>query len=130
MASTCNWRTRLTRPIFLWWVAAWVAEVIVEWLFKHTAPRFPGRPFLGFLPVPFWIFFVVAFVRTIHKMDELRQHIYLETSSIAFGLTVALALVFAGLERAGVYRADWSNVVSSLMFLWVIGYISASWRYR
>jgi hypothetical protein len=120
----------LTRPVFLWWVVAWTTEVIVESLFKHRELRSLARQILGFLPAPLWIFFMVALVQAVRKMDELEQHIYLQALSIAFGLTVALALVFAGLERAGIYRAAWSDVVSSLMFLWVIAYIFASWRYR
>ena len=130
MSATCSWRSRLTRPVFLWWVVAWTAEVTVESLFKHRELRSPARPLLGFLPAPLWIFFIVAFVRAVRKMDELQQRIYLQALSVAFGLTIALALIFAGLERAGIYRAAWSDVVSSLMFLWVIAYIFASWRYR
>jgi len=130
MSATCSWRSRLTRPVFLWWVLAWTAEITVESLFKHGGVRSPARPLLGFLPAPLWIFFIVAFVRAVRKMDELQQRIYLQALSVAFGLTVALALVFAGLERAGIYHAAWSDVVSSLMFLWVIAYIFASWRYR
>ncbi|MGC2331692.1 MAG: hypothetical protein WA581_09585 [Candidatus Acidiferrales bacterium] len=130
MAATCSWRTRLTRPVFLWWVVAWTTEVTVEWLFKRGELRSPARPFLAFLPVPLWIFFVMAFVRGVRRVDELQQQIYLQALSVAFGLTVALALLFAGLERTGIYRAAWSDVVSSLMFLWVIAYVFASWKYR
>jgi hypothetical protein len=130
MPAACSWRSRLTRPVFLCWVVAWTAEVTVESLFKHRELRSPARHILSFLPAPLWIFFMVAFVQAVRRMDELEQHIYLQALSIAFGLTVALALVFAGLERAGIYRAAWSDVVSSLMFLWVIAYIFASWRYR
>jgi hypothetical protein len=130
VSNRCSWRSRLTRPVFVWWVVAWTAEVAVESLFKHRDPHSPAWLLLGFLPAPLWILFTVAFVRAVRKMDELQQHIYLQAFSVAFGLTVALALVFAGLERAGIYRAAWSDVVSSLMFLWVVAYILASWRYR
>jgi len=129
-ATSSSWRTRLTRPVFIWWVIAWTTEVTVEWLFKRGGLHSPTRDFLAFLPVPLWIFFVVAFVRAVRRMDELQQQIYLQALSVAFGLTLALALVFAGLERSGVYRAAWSEVVSSLMFLWVIAYVFASGRYR
>jgi len=130
MAATSSWRARLTRPVFLWWVLAWTTEVTVEWLFKRGGLHSPARLLLAFVPVPLWIFFVVAFVRAVRRMDELQQQIYLQALSVAFGLALALALVFAGLERSGIYRAAWSDVVSSLMFLWVIAYIFASWRYR
>jgi len=130
MAAAYSWRKRLTRPVFLWWVVAWTAEVTVEWLFRRGGLPSPVRPFLAFLPVPLWVFFVVAFVRTVRRMDELQQQIYLQALSLAFGLTLALTLLFAGLERAGIYRVAWSDVVSSLMFLWVIAYFFASWRYR
>jgi hypothetical protein len=130
MAAGCSWRTRLTRPVFLWWVVAWTSEVTVEWLFRRGKLHSPVRPFLAFLPVPLWISFVVAFVRTVRRMDELQQQIYLQALSVSFGLTLGLALAFAGLERAGIYRAAWSDVVSSLMFLWVVAYMFATGRYR
>jgi len=130
VAATCSWRTRLTRPVFLWWVVAWTTEDTVKWLFRHGKLHSSARPFLAFLPVPLWVFFVVALVRAVRRMDELQQQIYLQAFSIAFGLTLALTLVFAGLERAGTYHAAWNDVVSSLMFLWVIAYIFASWKYR
>jgi len=130
VAVANSWRRRLTRPVLLWWIVAWTTEVTVEWLFKRGGLHSPPRTLLAFLPVPLWICFVVAFVRAVRRRDELQQQIYLQALSVAFGLTLALVLCFAGLERAGIFRVAWSDVVSSLMVLWVIAYVFSAWRYR
>jgi len=116
MTATCSWQSRLRRPVFLWWTAAFATQLIVYWLFKYTELSSPARLVFGFLPALMWIFVVLAFVQTVRKSDELRQRI--------------LILIFAGLERAGIYRASWSDVGSSMMLLLAAAYIFSARRYR
>jgi hypothetical protein len=130
MTATCSWRSRVTRPVFLWWAAAFVTQLIVYWLFKYTELSSPARVFFGFLPALMWIFVVVAFVQTVRKADELRQRIHMQAVSIASVPAAILILVFSGLERAGIYNASWSDVGSSMMLLLMVAYIFAGWRYR
>jgi hypothetical protein len=130
MTDGCSWGSRLRRPVFLWGAAALATQLTVERLFKHREPRSPAQIFLGFLPAFMWIIFTVAFVRGVLKSDEFQQRIQLQAASIAFVLTVVLTLVFAGLERAGIYRVAWSDIGGSLMLLLLIGYIFSAWRYR
>jgi hypothetical protein len=130
MTATCSWRSRVRRPVFLWWAAAFATQLTVDWLFKYTELGSPARVFFGFLPALMWIFVVVAFVQTIRKSDELRQRIHMQAVSIASVPAAILILVFSGLERAGIYTASWSDVGSSMMLLLMVAYIFSAWRYR
>lgn len=130
MHTIRTYRSRFTKPVFLLAILALATQLAVEWLFKHRELRSPLRPFLAFLPALIWIFFIVAFVQVVRKMDELQQRITVKAASTAFVLTVILTLIFAGLERAGIYHATWSDVGSPSMFLWAIAYIFLVWRYR
>jgi FtsH-binding integral membrane protein len=130
MTATCSWRSRLRRPVFLWWTAAFATQLIVYWLFKYAELSSPARLFFGFLPALMWIFVVLAFVQTVRKSDELRQRIHMQAVSIASVPAAILILVFSGLERTGIYRASWSDVGSSVMLLLVAAYIFSAWRYR
>lgn len=76
-------------------------EYMVEWLSKHERLHSPAKPILGFLPALLAIFFVVAFVKDIRKLDEMVRRIHLQAAAIAFLLAVILEFIFDGLESAG-----------------------------
>ena len=120
-------RSRFTRPIFLWGATAFLIEAVVEWCYRRGW-RVPLS--VGLLPLLPMAFFIAALARTVQKMDEMQKRICLESALIAFLLTLALTFVFAGLDRAGVYRATWEDVGTPMLFLWGCAYIFSSWRYR
>ena len=126
--NTCWFpRSRLARPVFLWAMTAQLAELVIEGL-----PRFGVTPprLLTLLPVLPSLLFLFALVRAIQKMDELQKRICLESVYIAFIVTLLLTFVFAGLERAGIYRPAWDSLGTPMMFLWACAYVFSSWRYR
>jgi len=122
-------RSRFTRPVFLWAVTGAATQIIVAWILKHPG-HFPAPHWLGLVPVLPMMFFVVALVRAVRKMDELQRRIYFESVSISFVATLALSLVFAGLDSAGIYRASYNDLGTPMMALWACAYIFSSWRYR
>ncbi len=134
MPTNCSWSSRLTniftRPFVLWGIAAVATHYTVEWLFKHEELPSPAKPILGFLPALLAIFFVVALVRDVRKLDEMVQRIHLQAASIAFLLTVILEFVFDGLESAGIFHATRSDLSSALAFTWGAALIFLSLRYR
>src|ERR1035438_231486 len=91
-------RSRFTRPVFLWAVAALATELAVESLpgggLGHRAARL-----LILLPLVPALLFLLALVQAIQKMDELQKRICLESVFIAFTLTLALTFVFRSEER-------------------------------
>jgi hypothetical protein len=122
-------RSRFARPVFLWAVTGAATQIIVDWIFKHPG-HYPAPRWLGLVPVPPMMFFVVALVRSVQKMDELQRRIFFESVSIAFVATLALTLVFAGLDIAGIYRASYDDLGTPMMAIWACAYIFCSWRYR
>lgn len=120
-------RSRVVRPVFLWALTALITESAVEWISRHGLHL--SAPVL-LLPVVPAVFFIVALVRAIQKMDELQNRICLESTFIAFMLTLTITFVFSGLERAGVYRAPWDSLGTPMMFIWACAYVYSAWRYR
>jgi hypothetical protein len=127
-ASTCPWHSRFTRPVFLWALCALLCEFAVESLGKITTWSVPS--WLTLLPVIPAVFFVVVLSRAVQRMDELQRRICLESVFIAFMLTLVLAFVVAGLDRAGIYHAKSHALGTHMMGLWASAYIFSVWRYR
>jgi hypothetical protein len=130
MTVNCSWSSRLRQPVFLWGAVALAAQLTVDWLFKYRQPHSLVWSLFGFLPALVWVFVIAEFVRAFLKSDELQQRIHLQAAAIAFVLTVILTLVFAGLERAGIYQATWSDLGSPLLLLLLVAYVFSAWRYR
>jgi hypothetical protein len=127
--GACSFRSRFARPVFLWAVTGVATQIIVDWIFKHPG-HYPVPRWLGLAPILPMMFFVVALVRAVQKMDELQRRIFFESVAIAFVATLALTLVFAGLDIAGIYRASYDDLGTPMMAIWAGAYIFCSWRYR
>lgn len=134
MATNSNWSSRLTcifaRPFVLWGAAALTAALAVKWTFQHVELHSPAKPILGFLPTLLAIFFVVAFVKDVRKLDEMRRGIHMQAAAISFLLTVILTFVFDGLKTAGVYSATLSDLDTATVLFWVGALVFLSLRYR
>ena len=134
MAANSNLRSRLTSifamSFVLWGIAAAATALTVKWIFEHEELRSPTRQMLGFLPAFMAILFVVAFVRDVRKLDEMRRRIHLEAAAISFLLTVTLTFVFDGLKDAGIYRATLSDLNTATVLIWATALIALSLRYR
>ena len=126
MTANRTFSSRFTRPVFLWAVAAALAQILVTWLVVHKqVPQW-----VGLLPVlPYMIFFA-AMVRSVLKMDEMQKRICLESASIAFLLTLIITAFFGGIEQAGFGRPPWEEVGGFMMLLWAFSYAVSAWRYR
>ena len=118
------------QPFVLWGIAALATALTVNWVFKHKELHSPAKPLLGFLPALMAILFVVAFVKDVRKLDEMRRRIHLQAAAIAFVLTVILTFVFDGLENARIYRATLSDLNSATVLIWAAALIILSLRYR
>lgn len=119
--------SRFTRPVFLWSVAALILELVAQWAGRNGFPQYRWLELLPLVPMAL---FLVALVRAILRMDELQQRICLESIAVAFVLTLALTLVFIGLERADIYRVKWNELGTYMLFLWACAYVFSVWRYR
>lgn len=118
---------RLRRPVFFWAMFALVAEFGIGFAEKRGLHL---RLYLRLLPIVAMFFFIIALARVVGRMDELQRRICEQSAFVAFLLTIALTLVFAGLERATFYFATWDDVGTALIFLWACAYVFFSWRYK
>lgn len=118
-----TWRSRFTRPVFLWAMCALLTEFVAQSLAKTP-------DWLMLLPVVPAILFVFASARAVQKMDELQKRICFESVFIAFMLTLVLAFVVGGLEQAGTYHARSDVLGTPMMLLWACAYVFSVWRYR
>lgn len=130
MTTDCSWLSRFSRPVFLWWMAAFAAELAVGWELKHGGLNSRTRLIVALFPAAMWICVVVAFVWAVLRADEFQQRIQLQALAIACVPTAILALIFSGLERAGIYHATWSDIGGPFMFLLLLAYFFSAWRYR
>lgn len=134
MTTNSSWGSRLTcvfvRPYVLWGAAALTAGLAVKWIFEHEELHSPAKPMLGFLPTLLAICFVVAFVKDVRKLDEMRRQIHLQAAAIAFLLTVILTFVLDGLKSAGIYAATLNDLETATVLIWAAALIFLSLRYR
>ena len=134
MTTNSSWNSRLTcifvKPYVLWGAAALTAGLAVKWIFEHEELHSPAKLILGFLPALLAICFVVAFVKDVRKLDEMRRQIHLQAAAIAFLLTVILTFVLDGLKSAGIYGATLNDLDTATVFIWAAALIFLSLRYR
>ena len=123
-------RCVFARPFVLWGIAALATALTVEWIFRHEELHSPARPMLGFLPALLAVLFVVAFVKDVRKLDEMKRRIHLQAAAIAFLLTVILTFVFDGLKSAGIYSATLADLDTATVLIWAAALIFLSLRYR
>jgi hypothetical protein len=114
--------------VFLWALCAQATQFAVESLGKMK-PQL-AQSWIMLLPVLPALLFVLALVRAVQKMDELQKRICLESVFIAFLLTLVLAFVVGGLDRAGIYHAQFDALGTPMMGFWASAYIFSTWRYR
>ena len=117
-----NYRSRLLRQVVIWPTVGLLVELVVNY---SSVPRWATL-----LPLVPMVFFIVALVRTILRMDELQKRICQESAFIAFVLTQVLVLVFFGLERLGVAKPRWNDMGACMLLLWAIAYVFTARRYR
>ena len=129
MSFLFQFAQRFKRPVFLWSFGALITEGVCQWLAKDIWPGTRAR-WLTLLPLVPMIGFVIALVRAILRMDELQRRISLESIAIAFIFTLLVTFAFVGLERAEVYRPQWNELGTYMLFLWACAYVITARRYR
>jgi hypothetical protein len=96
-------------------------------------PDLPARLPIALAPLPFFVLFVLAFLRLVREMDELERRVQLEALAFAYPALLLLIMTLGLLELAGVALspADWSfrHVWQIAVVLYVGGIALASRRY-
>jgi hypothetical protein len=71
-----------------------------------------------------------VFLRFFERVDELEKGIQLYALAFSFGTTGILTATYGLLQNAGLPQVSFIAVFPSMLALWGIGYVIASWRYQ
>jgi membrane-associated PAP2 superfamily phosphatase len=91
------------------------------------------RVAISLLPIPFFAWFVMVFIRQMRDTDEMQRRIQLEALAIAFPLSVLLLMTLGLLQKAIVLSEnDWgyTQVWLYLPLFYAFGNAIAAHRYR
>ncbi len=116
-------------------LAAGIAALAVYFASRVLLERsdLPARLPVALAPLPFFVLFLIAFIRLVRGMDELERRIQLEALAFAYPAVLVLLMTLGLLQLAGVALspADWSfrHVWQIGVVLYVGGMALASRRY-
>ena len=94
--------------------------------YSDAAWRYP----VALMPMAAFGYGIVAYVRYLRSVDELRQRIDLEALAIAFGATAAITFGYGFLEHVGLPHINWWWVWPVMGASWIVGNRYAERRYR
>ena len=100
---------------------------------ETTAIPRPLRLAIALLPVPAFGFFLVEWIRSIRRLDELERRIQLEALAIAFPLSLMLIMALGLIQRVmQLDPLDWSyrHIWPFLIAFYFFGLALARRRYR
>ncbi len=109
---------------------AYSVVLIVSLMFLRENPDSSWRIPVTVAPVIPIIFVMLAVIRGVRRMDEMRRHIHLEAVIIAFLATVILCFSYGFLENVGFpsFNTMWVGV--AMICLWGIGQLLANRKYQ
>ena len=109
---------------------AYFVVLIVSLTFLRENPDSPWRIPVTVAPVILIVFAMLAVIRFVRRMDELRRHIHLEAVIIAYLATLIFCFSYGFLENVGLpsFNTMWVGV--AMIALWGIGQLFANRKYR
>ena len=109
---------------------AYSAVLIVSLMFLRENPDSSWRIPVTVAPVIPIIFVMLAVIRGVRRMDEMRRHIHLEVVIIAYLATVILCFSYGFLENVGFpsFNTMWVGV--AMICLWGIGQLLVNRKYQ
>lgn len=109
---------------------AYLVLLIVSLTFLRENPDSPWQISVTIAPVIPIVFAMLAVIRFVRHMDELRRHIHLEAIIIAYLATLILCFSYGFLENVGLpsFNTMWVGV--AMICLWGIGQLLANRKYK
>ncbi len=106
-----------------------VVLVVSLILLKRGVPS-PWKFVVAVLPVLPALWVPLAAVRLFRELDELQKQIQLEALAFGFILAAVLTLTYGFLQNAGLPEISWIWVWPVMAVCWMVGTVSARWRYQ
>jgi hypothetical protein len=100
-------------------------------MLRHLELGGAGRFWVAVLPVPFFLWFIVAELRWVRSLDEFHQRVVLQSLAIAFPAALLLAVTVERLQKGG-FVTGWSvgDVWPFMALLWLPALWIAYRRYH
>jgi UDP-N-acetylmuramyl pentapeptide phosphotransferase/UDP-N-acetylglucosamine-1-phosphate transferase len=101
------------------------------WLVQHVEMAAPLRLLVAFLPAPLFLWFILAELDTLRRLDEFHRRVMLDALAMAFPAVILGAVTIDALQKGG-FVTDWSvgDVWPFMALLWVPSLWLAYRRYR
>jgi len=114
------------------WILSYFAARLVLKAMGEPAAEW-SRLAVALLPLVPFVLFLMTFIRSIRKADELERKVHLEALAIAFPLGLVLIMILALVQVAIPLNTDtWSyrHVWPFFFFFWLFGLTVARQRYQ
>jgi hypothetical protein len=111
-------------------MAAYSVIVVVSEALLRAEPHAAWRLPVALAPVVPAGFGLLAFLRFLSRLDDLQRRIQLDAIGFAFAATALLTFAYGLLQEVGYPSQNWTLILPSMVLLWGLGLVPASWRYR
>lgn len=135
MASTLD--TEACAPARARAIAALIGSAVVYVsaivLLRFIAMPRPAKIVVALLPLPAFAFYLVRWIRAIHRLDELQRQIQLEALAIAYPLALLFVMLLGLLDTVDAVPAgalDYMKPWPIMFWLYFVGLLVARKRYR
>jgi hypothetical protein len=107
---------------------AMVLVVSLNWL--HAGVEGPWKYVAAVLPVLPALGIPISIMQYCRAMDELQLRIQLESLAFGFALAAIATFTYGFLQNAGMPDVSWVWVWPVMGVCWIVGILTARWRYR
>lgn len=111
---------RSSGPLVVAGGASVVSALLSSWLLPSESVAAGLRLLVALLPVPFFLWFILAEVRWVRALDEFHRRVILDSLAMAFPAAIALGVLLESVQRAG-YLSGWTigDAWPAMALLWV-----------
>ncbi len=106
-----------------------VMLLVSVWGVKNLA-ELPVRIVAALLPMIPISLALLVFLRFFGTLDELQKRIQLYAMAFSFGATGMLTFTYGLLQNAGLPQVSFIAVFPTMIALWGLGSVFASWKYQ
>jgi hypothetical protein len=95
---------------------AWLSS----WVVRHLTLPVPARLAVALLPAPLFVWFILAELAALRRLDEFHRRVLLDALAIAFPAAILVGVTIDALQKGG-FVTDWSvgDVWPFMALLWV-----------
>jgi hypothetical protein len=88
-------------------ILAGLAALVSSWTLRNVSLPTEVRFLVALVPGPFFVWFILAELRALKRIDEFQRRVLLESLAIAFPAAITIAVVIDGLQKGG-FVTGWS----------------------